>query len=547
MTTLVGALLTLIVTWLTWLLTKEYIFTGLALTACAIVGLLVWAFHRTIADIFHNLARGVTSPIKAGIKHAGTRKPLIALAGIIALIGTFLVWRETLAPWPLPSPECAHLGSEKTAQVSAAHVQGNVRQLIAQENRRVTTLGKGKYVTIAFLGTLDDSQGLADDRVTHQLEGAYIGQLRANRGSAGLGQAPQIRLELIELGPDQNNWKKAIARVKAMAAGPEHLVGVTGMGVSHRNTVSMARALAAANIPMVGDVLTADGLNMTGRVDGGSRINGLFRMPHEINKQFSAIDCYLRGVNTGLESALLVEDAANGTDQPDIYAKSLAAAFRRQPFGDYLKAGGNIVNQFGGEGSSKEQLDNEFGRISGNFCGEPKPDIVFYAGRAAYLPSFLGNLRKRNCADLNPITVITGSDASSLAHQKDLAKDLAAKQVRVLYVPLAHPADLNDAANRDRDLYRDFASLFSKSFNEDDLLDGWAIMAHDSFVTVAKATRNAYTGKALPTPRQVQIQIGLFTSETNDVPGATGHFTIESETGDRKGGFRPVVHSFGAE
>lgn len=139
-----------------------------------------------------------------------------------------------------------------------------------------------------------------------------------------------------------------------------------------------------------------------------------------------------------------MEDEFNGDPRrADLYARSLGLAFRQGRYAGWHENGGGEVNTFGGQGSTEGSLDSQFNQIANNLCAEPK-DLVFYAGRARYLPNFIENLYRRSCSDrrLPPLKVVTGSDASDLTAQPGLAAKLRANRVTVLYAPLAHPRDL---------------------------------------------------------------------------------------------------------
>ncbi|NUP67544.1 MAG: hypothetical protein HOW71_35840 [Nonomuraea sp.] len=547
----VAAVAPVVATYSGYLLTKSsFFFVATPVVAFAVTVAL--AVSPELRNAIRRLLGFVWRKLRAGLRVAGNgiRKhpwiTVVIVVVVLALVGWHL--------WGLlvPPPACASsrqdVGDSATAR-SAPSLE-DLRRVIGEENERVEASGQS-YVTIAFMASLAD-EVLSAGRLVHQVGGAYTAQLRANQGRL-IGSSPQIRLELVDMGQDERNWRDAVAKVEKLAKGPEHLVAVTGMGVSHRNTLNAARELSKAEIPMVGDVLTADGFNITGGIDPkGGRIPGLFRMPFPVSTQLALIDCHLQEKRRDLDTALLVEDADNDGGKPDLYAKSLAIAFRKGRFDESLKQAGNVTNRFGGANSDKKALDNEFQGIAGNLCGVDPPEMVFYAGRARYLPNFLDYLRNRNCANADhALTVITGSDASNLAHQGDLGRRLAAAHVSVLYVPLAHPADLDDPGNPKRGRFKEFADEFTTThsrvrFDRGSLLDGWAVMAHDAFLTAAKAAHKAYDPQSSPSSASVRNQIGLFTASTNTVPGATGDFLIDSQTGDRKGGAAPVVHSFGA-
>lgn len=422
-----------------------------------------------------------------------------------------------------------------------------VLKAIGKENERVEK--SGQYVTIAFMGPLVIKDGDEDDnwsgsRVLHQAEGAFTAQFRANHESVG-GRFPAIRLVLANQGVKEQQWERVTGRLAKMVHGPDHLVAVTGLGLSQDETLAAVRRLAKKGIPMAGDVITADGFDKTGAIDrAGGPIPGLYRVPYPVGRQLDAVAAELKKKRPDLRTALLVQDGSMETAHPDLYVKSLVAKFRSGPFGRFLKAGHDRTNPFGGENMPAAALDNQFSRISANLCGKDQPDLVFYAGRSIYLDDFLANLYKRGCS--NQLIVVTGSDASILGlpevagRLREKVRNVPRMPARVVYAPLADVRDLAPLPS-----YQAFLYAFTKDpgagrFPADHLLDGWAIMSHEALTAAAKATRNAVSTQKLPTFAEVATQLALFTSQTNEVPGATGSFQFDG-TGNRAAE-APKVH-----
>ncbi|MFF8265192.1 ABC transporter substrate-binding protein [Streptomyces virginiae] len=401
------------------------------------------------------------------------------------------------------------------------------------------------YVTVALMGPLTQGPGsLTGDRAVHQVEGALIAVRKANEGDA----YPKIRLVLANMGSDETHWPGVVDRLKKMTGTPGTpgpLVAVTGMGLSQQESIDAARALSAASIPMIGDVITADGFDTTGSIDAGARIEGLVRVAPNSSAQLQAISQELRK-HPELKTAALVSAPTTPAGTPDFYSNSIERAARNPATGllPYLQAGAISFNFDVRGGAAQTSL----GTISKNLCGKVTPDVVIYAGRATFLPTFLEKLHQRHCR-VTPITVVTGSDAATL-DRKLLALNDPEAPISVLYVPLADPGQLRDKTNPDHSLYQEFADEFIRDhhgqrFDTGHLDSGWAVMAHDAIVTATLAIRNAVDPpQKPPTVYAVRAQLYLFET-TNVIEGASGIFRIDPQTGNRNSTHTPQVVRLG--
>jgi hypothetical protein len=387
---------------------------------------------------------------------------------------------------------------------------------LRKENDFATQGGPGTYVTVAFLGALTNP----DERVVHQLEGAAVGQHRANQDQL-VGDSPRIRLVLANMDSTEGQWQQVTDTLLTMVAAPDRLVAVAGLGLSQHQTLLAAQRLSTANLPMVGDIVTTDEID---KADA----NGLARVNPRVGDEVVALAKYLED-RTRLRSAMLV----SYDKEDDLYARSLVTAFKRTT-GTYWRAGGSVENPFG------ENPGNEFNIIVSNLCSVQAPDMIFYAGRALDLPKFIGYLSNRNCHP-GEITVVTGSDAVRLildgAENNAAAAALgsARNPISLIYSPLAEPAVLRDAArNPAKDQYDKFeASFRAVGFDPEHLRTGWAIVAHDAVLTDAKAIRLAAPAGGLPEPAKVRAALYLLSSPANSVPGASGQIQLDPGTGNR--------------
>ncbi|MFJ6780362.1 ABC transporter substrate-binding protein [Streptomyces yangpuensis] len=415
---------------------------------------------------------------------------------------------------------------------------GLQKALAAIDAENQAVVEEGGYVTVALMAPLTKSdKSLTSDRAVHQVEGAYIAQHEANKDKAH----PRIRLVLANMGSNESNWPAVVEELKAMARGDDRLVAVTGMGLSQQESIDAARSLSRADIPMVGDVITADGFDKSGAIDGGAEIPGLVRVAPNVSTQVKALAQELaKHAETKAGAVVSAPETPDG--HPDFYTQSMEAAFRSPQMGlqPYLETGGLSFKFTVQQGAEESSL----GTIANNLCGTPKTDVVFYAGRATYLEMFIAKLHDRPCRT-HPITVVTGSDAATVNFTIEGLNDPGAP-ISVLYVPLADPHQLADSANPDQTLYKNFAAEFTtahhgQEFDEAHLASGWAVMAHDALLTARLAIRKA-TGASQtpPTVRAVADQLYLFDS-LNVVTGAGGVFRIDPQSGNRKSGHDPKV------
>jgi ABC-type branched-subunit amino acid transport system substrate-binding protein len=452
---------------------------------------------------------------------------LLAAGGVAVVAVVSLVLTLNSAPHPdTPCAPCViRDGGQQVGITDGSFVfdpalgtvEGDIRH--ADQN-----LARGKDVTVAFLGPLTPSPDVSIGRIRSWLEGAYIAQQVANRTGAG----PQIRLVLANVGSGENQYRPVVRQLDRMTTGPDPLVAVTGMGISLPQTLQTARLLSARSIPMVGAVITGDSLSQVS-------VPGLFRVNPDVRDEVGALARYLRGAGLG-DRAMLIQDNAPG----DLYTASLNADFRTGLAG-YIQAGGFPEEPFDAPPNSGA-LGAQFSALSGNLCGRNPPDMILYAGRVDDLPDFIHHLWARgvDCEPRRLITVVTGSDASSLQGQLKPAPGDA--PVRIIYAALADPAELAARPNgrNDRNLWQAFYATFTKRFPASDLGDGWAIMSHDAVVAADQAVIKISAAQGQVTARNVRGELGDL-SASNAVPGAAGDFGFDPVAGNPTGRDFPVL------
>lgn len=322
-----------------------------------------------------------------------------------------------------------------------------VMKAIAAENTTVTD--GGDYVTFAFLTPLSstDANSLTVGQYVAELEGAYTAVEEENKKDS----RPRIRLLVASMGSSERAWRTAVDQLTSVKDG-EHLVAVAGLGLSQQETVDATRELARADLPMIGDLITADGFDATGAVDGKGPINGLARVALSNTDQLTAIS---KELGSGRRTAALVSTQVTPNGTRDLYTESLRKGFRTIA-GLKKHLDPNSDFSFDPRGGPGAILPT----ISQNFCNTGKTiDTVYYAARVKYLPGFLDALAQRSC-HAQPLTVITGSDAASLDPTVDALHTTDAP-VTVLYASFPGPAQLSGPANPDRGLYEAFVKDFT--------------------------------------------------------------------------------------
>ncbi|MFL4945970.1 hypothetical protein ACJ6WE_01040 [Streptomyces sp. MMS24-I31] len=393
---------------------------------------------------------------------------------------------------------------------------------IGAENRNV--IRGDDYVTLAFLTPLAsrDANSLTVGQYVAELEGAYTAVEEENDSNS----RPKVRFVVANMGSSEKQWTQAVDRLTALKA-EDHLVAVAGMGLSQQESVDAARALSKADLPMVGDLITADGFDATGAVDGRGPISGLARVALTNTDQLTAIS---KELGSAQRTAALVRTSVTPNGTKDLYTESLNRGFHTV---EGLKKHLDDTSDFafdprGGPGAILPT-------ISQNICNTGRTiDTVYYAARVKYLPDFLNALASRSCHS-QPITVITGSDAAAL-DPRTPALHTSDAPITLLYASFPTAAQLHSSDNPDHALYdaftKDFASPHhGRQFPPEHLTSSyWAIVAHDAVLTFATALHNAAAnGDGPPSlPNRYAVRNELYALRNGAVPGASGHFGIDN-------------------
>ncbi|GHJ47308.1 hypothetical protein Cs7R123_46500 [Catellatospora sp. TT07R-123] len=310
-------------------------------------------------------------------------------------------------------------------------------------------------VVIALALPYGGQGGVTPTSAADQLTAAHWAQLEANRR----GNDVWFRLLIANIGHDSVAWEPVSKQLIELRHRKE-LVLVTGLGQSKEGTERFASALAAAEIPMMATLLTADrqvGLDAApgDRFPGIHRIAPTNRYQVQVALEFmrtrpdKAHDGWEPRPVTRANTVLAVVDDPK---HPDPYVQSLRADFNSlvagadsPPAEIYLK----LVTSPETPGKVLNLISEDIADRVLAYCPNGSVDTIYLAARAKYVRKFVNKLDER-CSPDRPITLITGDDATDLvnlpvedAEDKDgeaLTAALSREKpgVQLYYTGLAH-------------------------------------------------------------------------------------------------------------
>lgn len=455
---------------------------------------------------------------------------VLLVLGVVVVVGTVFrcapgVWRK--------DGECVGVTD---GSFSYSDELDDVTDKIRRENDRVSGMPRVATVAVLMPMTAQQDDSLSIDQIREYLEGAYLAQLSENHDRPGL----KYRLALANEGRNEHAWKQVTDQLVDMVDSRENLIAVTGLGLSAPETVWGADALSAAGIPMVG-YLSSDRFSST-YPGNDSAIRGLARVSPSLHQEVTAVARHLEERSATPSTAILVHDES----PDDYYTADLRTNFQNA-FADILAKEGSLSARYTG-GPDSSGLDTQFEYIAGRLCTPNAPKTVLYAGRSNLLPIFIDQVSKLDCPSDEPITVVTGSESTDLPPPP---KNNNA-HVSVLYASVSDPAALSAEGNHHRDRYLDFAENLRRHFggNPHDHESNWSVMGHDA--TLAATTAAARSVKndptVVPEPPRVLAGLLLLNHPINLVPGVSGPFMLDDDSGDRLSGPIPVLrrHESGA-
>ncbi|MFC8045486.1 ABC transporter substrate-binding protein [Nocardia sp. NPDC057353] len=398
---------------------------------------------------------------------------------------------------------------------------GAVMRVIDAQNRTAGDDCAAEPVTVGVLLTMSDP--LAGSRAVHELEGMAAGQRRTNTEAC---HRP-IRLLVGQLG-DYDGDGDPVAVAAAMAA-REDVVAVAGIGLSHHATAEIANLLAAAKIPMVSDVVTAEGFDQ----DGSQNDDPDFERCDRSYADGIGRDYYYR---IGFRVAVQVERIGATVPRPDFVMVPVGGS------DPYTCTTLPLLQRRYGGGLAEVKFDttepSTVLQTARRVCAQRGKVVVAYIARGHDLGRLLTSLDDeyaRGQCVADSITVISTSDGNrlrtaeidpALEHLRVAglgSRSFTEGRVRVLFTLVAgtegpRPGDGS---------WEDFNSAFTGAgFDPDHIGDGWAINAYDAVLTIGQALREVPTTE--PVRRgEINSVISGFSGGVSAVPGAGGPIAFD--------------------
>lgn len=411
-------------------------------------------------------------------------------------------------------------------------------QKIASQNEAVeknNPCGTAAPVTVGVLVTLTSPNN--GGRARHELEGFAAGQASANMP----GCIHPVRLRVAQIGKTE---QAAGPDAQLLADNPD-VIAVVGMGQSDQRSAQAVQVLAMHHIPMVDDIIAAEGFDQ----DGSRGDNPDFR-------RCADADIFDKGIGQGF-----------------FYRVAYRVAIQARQLGQYLKHADFIITPTTATDpftcTALPLLHREFGDTVHEvrfdptdpttvnlavqqLCGTKQDVAAVYAARAGDLSRFLteldGQYQNGTC-QAKSITVASISDASRIRApepEPDLESlrtqalmTLGDPRIRLFYTGLANPEVL---AKEESPSFVNLKKRFTGiGFDQTDLDDGWAINAYDALSTVTAAVNVVPTNHAI-TPSDVNTAIGFFSSADHPVPtAAQGPLTFDNNGNRTDTGRDPAV------
>lgn len=425
-----------------------------------------------------------------------------------------------------------------------------VFQKIASQNKQAGQNPCATGAAPVTVGVLVTSSSLAaGGRASHELEGFAAGQANANK----LPCVRPVQLRIAQIG----RTEQAAGDVAQLVADSPNVVAVIGMGPSNPRVVEAVQLLANRHIPMVADIITAEGFDQNGSSDD-----------HPDFSRCADHSSYDSGIGQGFFYRVAYR---NVTQDRQLYQYLIQAAQHRANTdsgaatptmpADFIITPTTVTDPFTctalpllhrqfGESVHEVRFDPDdpttVNLAVQQLCDKQQDVTAVYAARAQDLSRFLTSLDQQYQNGLcksRSITVASISDASrirapepeanleSLRVQALTSKTFTDSTVRLVYTPLANPEVL---AKKKLSGYANLQQQFTNlGFNPTDLDDGWAINAYDALTTITAAVNtvplNSNGNYRTITPSQVNTAIGFFSPSGHPVPSAAqGPLTFDN-------------------
>lgn len=399
-----------------------------------------------------------------------------------------------------------------------------VENAIKTEDERVRTSGS-VYVSIAYLMPISATGGVAPiQTVAEQLEGAYAAQYYANHHHNVQGTAPLIQLLIASSGTNATEYKPVVQVIENDVAS-QHLVAVSGIGVSLDTTIAEVSKLTTRSIPVFASSITSDVFD---------NIQNLVRVSPSNAEEISAVLSYIK---PQVHTAFLIYD----TNPADSYDTTITSEFRSD-FPDrthniVAKESYNTAGEVSSSGPVAQEAANRLGQIPSDICVS-KPDVVLFAGRDRDLDTLLNDLGNRPCLN-QPVTIVTGDDVTGQTITTTIKQALETNVI-VEYPSEADPREWQHGTGsvfqegkqgfvRFREA---FASVFPNAPYDDS-----AMIGYDATLTGITAIHLAGPD---PRPAAVAQELSAL-QESRPVLGSSGPISFSADyQGPRSQGSNPV-------
>jgi hypothetical protein len=427
---------------------------------------------------------------------AGALGVAVAVAGTSA--GLYLTRSVPKAPQP-PCLSCISDGSRAfPGDTQAMH---EVIAAIGNENAAVRAHKGRPYVSIMLLNPMTPGVGsdLTPTRMVDELRGAYLAQVTMNNtGTLG------IQLLLDDEGTSaEANEGPAVKQLMTIEGAPNHVVAVTGMGVSNAQTAASASTLARDGMPIFGGLTAGDQFN-------GNTFNGMVQVVPDVSEEVAQLAQNLPTPRT----AVLVYDQ----QATDYYTSDLRAAFSQ----DFAKS---LTDEAQPYTPGVSDTNVEFQAIADEVCyTSGEPPIVLYAGRDAVLAALVEQFQDDGNCHGKKITMLTAGDGDGLAPAVT-ASAPGTGQVSVIYADMINMNELTSA----------FQQSYQQTVGKIDpgdtgMSDTWMAGTYNSMMAAWAAIQPAYEAAAPDPPTKSDVLgfvvrlNGMFTPT-----GAAGPFPLSAD------------------
>lgn len=394
-----------------------------------------------------------------------------------------------------------------------------VEHAIQREDGRITSQHPKDYVSVVLLLPISATDGsiMSMSTVLAHLRGAYAAQYYANRHDVD-GNSPFIQLLIGNAGYQANQWATA-TNIITGAVTSQHVVAVTGLGVSLTTTQKAAYALTRASIPVVGSTISSDKFD---------DIRNLIRVSPSNKDEISVANSYDRKISP---RAFLVDDENNN----DIYDSTLVTGFGKFPDRTHTIVGKETYDTSYRDKQQSAQaakqgdatVQTQISQMIDNIC-TAQPAAVLFAGRGRDLAALITDLADRPCLDKH-ITIVTGDDVVNMPYSKGVHQGLTSN-ITVDYAGLASQDEwttgTGNAVAEGRQGFGTFKAVFQGLFPGIPLTDENLMASYDATLTATSAIR--LTNQQQPAPYAVAAELSGIQGK-HAVLGASGPLAFNAD------------------